>query len=75
MFALLHALVAMTSTGHIQPPDNAGATVDDEEETTSVRVLFHPSISRISIYTGRAISAQWAMFHVMESSVSQHIEK
>jgi hypothetical protein len=26
----------MTSTGHIQPPDNAGATLDDEEETTSV---------------------------------------
>eukprot|EP00731_Ephydatia_muelleri_P013364 Em0007g674a len=31
-----------------------------------VRVLFHISISRISIYTKRAISAQLAMFHVME---------
>ena len=33
---------------------------------TRVRVLFHISISRISIYTKRAISAQLAMFHVME---------
>ena len=31
-----------------------------------VRVLFHISISRISIYTKRAISAQLVMFHVME---------
>ena len=36
------------------------------EGSSKVRVLFHISISRISIYTKRAISAQLAMFHVME---------
>ena len=34
--AVLHALVAMTSTGQIHPPDNLSAIPDDEEEATSV---------------------------------------
>ena len=33
---MLHALVAMTSTGQIHPPDNVSAIPDDEEEATSV---------------------------------------
>ena len=33
---MLHALVALTSTGQIHPPDNLSAIPDDEEEATSV---------------------------------------
>ena len=34
--AVLHALVAMTSTGQIHPPDNSGTILPDDEEETSV---------------------------------------